>query len=120
MLKIRFPASAIKLIRKEDKLELEVQNSDDGNEWNIFNHFNFELSPGDEQDEDESSLLPGEGAGDSTLVQKISDQKNLSATEAQRWIENQRLMKVYIEAGDFDDDGFESKVPPKGGKQAFR
>ncbi|KNZ63801.1 hypothetical protein VP01_10g10 [Puccinia sorghi] len=120
VLKIRFPASAIKLIRKEDKLELEVQNSDDGNEWNIFNHFNFELSPGDEQDEDESSLLPGEGAGDSTLVQKISDQKNLSATEAQRWIENQRLMKVYIEAGDFDDDGFESKVPPKGGKQAFR
>ncbi|PLW10267.1 hypothetical protein PCASD_21204 [Puccinia coronata f. sp. avenae] len=120
VLKIRFPASAIKLIRKEDKLELEVQNSDDGSEWNIFNYYNFELSPGDEQEEEESSMLPGEGAADSTFLQRICEQKKLSPPDAQRWISNQRLMKLYIEAGDFDDDGFESKVPPKGGKQAFR
>ncbi|POW14733.1 hypothetical protein PSTT_02744, partial [Puccinia striiformis] len=118
--KIRFPASAIKLIRKEDKLELEVQNSDDGSEWNIFNHFNYELSPGDEQEEEESNVLPSEGTVDSALLQRICEEKKLHLSEAQRWIENQRLMKLYIEAGDFDDDGFESKVPPKGGKQAFR
>ncbi|KAA1081642.1 transcription factor of the MADS box [Puccinia graminis f. sp. tritici] len=120
VLKIRFPASAIKLIRKEDKLELEVQNSDDGSEWNIFNHFNFELCPGDEQEEEETSVLSCEGAVDSLLLQKICEEKKLSPPDAQRWIENQRLMKLYVEAGDFDDDGFESKVPPKGGKQAFR
>jgi hypothetical protein len=120
VLKIRFPASAIKLIRKEDKLELEVQNSDDGSEWNIFNHFNFELCPGDEQEEEESSVLSCEGAVDPLLLQKICEEKKLSPPDAQQWIENQRLMKLYVEAGDFDDDGFESKVPPKGGKQAFR
>ncbi|OAV90871.1 hypothetical protein PTTG_11893 [Puccinia triticina 1-1 BBBD Race 1] len=120
VLKIRFPASAIKLIRKEDKLELEVQNSDDGSEWNIFNHFNFELCPGDEHEEEESNIVSGEGAVDPSILQRICEEKKLNLLDAQRWIENQRLMKLYIEAGDFEDDGFESKVPPKGGKQAFR
>ncbi|POV95661.1 hypothetical protein PSTT_16118, partial [Puccinia striiformis] len=105
---------------ERNKLELEVQNSDDGSEWNIFNHFNYELSPGDEQEEEESNVLPSEGTVDSALLQRICEEKKLHLSEAQRWIENQRLMKLYIEAGDFDDDGFESKVPPKGGKQAFR
>lgn len=120
VLKIRFPASAIKLIRKEDKLELEVEQADDGSEWNIFNYFSCELFPGDEQDEEEPLLIPSEGAVDSAFLQKICKEKKLSLVDAQRWLENQRSMKLYIEAGDFEDDGFESKVPPKGGKQAFR
>ncbi|KAI9625739.1 hypothetical protein KEM48_010692 [Puccinia striiformis f. sp. tritici PST-130] len=79
--KIRFPASAIKLIRKEDKLELEVQNSDDGK--NLRGK--------------ETALIRGA---------KMDRKPTFDEVVHRGW--------------GFDDDGFESKVPPKGGKQAFR
>lgn len=120
ILKIRFPPSAIKLIRKHDKLQLEVKKADDGSEWNIFQHFHSDLFPGDESDEDEAYSTSGEKAFESAMIERVREDKGLDIDQARSFLESRRLMRQQIEAGDYEDDGFESKVPPKGGKQAFR
>ncbi|CAH7686661.1 hypothetical protein PPACK8108_LOCUS21343 [Phakopsora pachyrhizi] len=120
VLKIRFPSSAIKLIRKGDKLELEVEQSEDGQEWNIFSHADSELYPGDESDEDDFYSVSLDKPLDDLTLEALVEQKGSSIEEIKKWWENKRIMKLQIEGGDLEDDGFESKVPPKGGKQAFR
>lgn len=121
-LKIRFPASAIKLIRRHDKLQLEVKKSDDGSEWNIFQYLDSDLYPGDESDEDDSfyNVSGGDKTSDTEIIQSLSKEKRIDLDQAKALLTSRRLMRQQIEAGDYEDDGFESKVPPKGGKQAFR
>ncbi|MBW0485120.1 hypothetical protein O181_024835 [Austropuccinia psidii MF-1] len=119
VLKIRFPTSAVKLIRKGDWLELEVEQSDNGQEWNIFRHTGFDLFGGDESEE-ETNWLDYDGIINEPALQASFKTKGISPEEIQKYVENLRLIKLHIEAGDLEDDGFESKVPPKGGRQAFR
>ncbi|KAG0143334.1 hypothetical protein CROQUDRAFT_673028 [Cronartium quercuum f. sp. fusiforme G11] len=120
MYKIRFPASTIKLIRKHDKLQLEVKKSDDGSEWNAFRYFDSELYAGDESDEDEAFCTSGDKPFEPAMLNRVCKERGLSEDNAIGFLESRRLMRQQIEAGDYEDDGFESKVPPKGGKQAFR
>ncbi|KAH9818777.1 hypothetical protein DFH28DRAFT_1023220 [Melampsora americana] len=120
VLKIRFPASAIKLIRKHDRLKLEIKKADDGSEWNIFQHLDSDLYPEDESDEDEISFPTGDKPIDPEAIDSVAKEKGIALDQAKSFLDSRRLMRQQIEAGDYEDDGFESKVPPKGGKQAFR
>lgn len=111
-LKLRVPLAAPKILRRGDKLRLHIRCHDDGSEWNVVAYDGSELTPNHEDDEEDR--LDEHAEYQRALKRGIPDLQAKSLARRQAGI------KHILESGELPPDGFESTVPPKGGKQAFR